>query len=600
MASLYEQMDNLLTPDSFKEGLAKSAEENKDESMSDIFSFDRIKKEVLPQFREKDEIIEKATATGTGLLTGTLGLPSDIISMASAGADLVGDYTNNPTFTVVKDLLSRAEKEAGRPTFDKWFTETTGLKSNPANTDQLIGEILSPTGAFLVPLKTLNKLFKPLKKGASEFFDNLPDGIGGAKLVEEGPNASNINKTSPIDDFNQPKIDMNTVGLKSADGQKAFKTYSQKEAEIMGIKGSNPAILGEKELIKYINLNNQDKYKLFRDTGMYRGADGKVRYKLDTRQATLQEGYLAESSMLSKTASGETIVDATKIPENATLKDLINYEDLFRQYGTKDNPLLNIKIKFLESTKENVNTAMAYLPNPNPNKPATIYISNNTGFNGNAGMTTKEFRSFLLHEIQHAVQRKEKFNVGGSAAKYLPVDHYKNVDILNSEINKELSNVVQVINTRTNKAPIEINESVLNTFSEKLARQELEAQLKTSRTIKNVYLPDIDTNFTAVESELHSLINHLPAFDTFMKKRISLYGKQAINAKIEKEASRKYMELPGEVEAFWIQDADAFALKTNSNPTQADISTQVLKNRPLRTENKYTERNAADKIKGEQ
>ena len=138
MASLYEQMDNLLTPDSFKEGLAKSAEENKDMNLSDTFSFDRFKKEALPQFREKDEIIEKATATGTGLLTGTLGLPSDIISMASAGADLVGDYTNNPTFTVVKDLLNRAEEESGRPAFDKWFTETTGLESNPANTDQLI------------------------------------------------------------------------------------------------------------------------------------------------------------------------------------------------------------------------------------------------------------------------------------------------------------------------------------------------------------------------------------------------------------------------------------------------------------------------------
>jgi hypothetical protein len=128
----------------------------------------------------------------------------------------------------------------------------------------------------------------------------------------------------------------------------------------------------------------------------------------------------------------------------------------------------------------------------------------------------------------------------------------------------------------------------------------LKAQLKTSRTIKNVNLPDIDTNFTAAESELHSLINHLPAFDTFMKKRISLYGKQAINAKIEKEASRKYMELPGEVEAFWIQDADAAALKGDTSPKLADISTQVLKNRPLRTENKYTEFNAADNIKGEQ
>ena len=71
MADLNEQMDDLLT--------SNSVEKNKDMSMSDIFSFDRFKKEALPQFREKDEIIEKATATGTGLLTGTLGLPSDVV-----------------------------------------------------------------------------------------------------------------------------------------------------------------------------------------------------------------------------------------------------------------------------------------------------------------------------------------------------------------------------------------------------------------------------------------------------------------------------------------------------------------------------------------
>ena len=92
MASLYEQMDDLLTPDSVKKGLAESAEKNKDMSMSDIFSFDRFKKEALPQFRDKEEIIEKATASGTGLLTGTLGLPSDIVSLASAGADVADKY----------------------------------------------------------------------------------------------------------------------------------------------------------------------------------------------------------------------------------------------------------------------------------------------------------------------------------------------------------------------------------------------------------------------------------------------------------------------------------------------------------------------------
>jgi hypothetical protein len=597
MASLNEQMDDMLSNNYVDDTTAEmpSAYTKMQRKL------DQADAEGGEVFKDKEDADERLQSTVTGMALGSAAIPSDTITMASEAANFVKKNpilsAGFPKTAFVAPYLEEVNKLAGRPGFEE-LIKALGIKSDPTNTSQIVGEILSPS--FYFPA------FKgavKLSKAAGKAFDDLGDifkggnGTGGAKLVEEGPSASSVNKTPQIDDFNKPQIDMNTVGLKSAGGQEAFKTYSQKEAELMGIKGSNPAILGEKELIKYINLKDQDKYKLFKDTGMYRGADGKVRYKLDTRQATLQEGYLKDSGML---AEGETIIDATKIPENATLKDLINYEDLFKQYGTKDNPLLNIKIKFLESTKENVNTAMAYLPNPNPNKPATIYISNNTGFNGNAGMTTKEFRSFLLHEIQHAVQRKESFNVGGSAAKYLPVDHYKNVDVLNSEINKELSNVVQAINTRTNKAPIEINESVLNTFSEKLARQELEAQLKTSRTIKNVNLPDIDTNFTAAESELHSLINHLPAFDTFMKKRISLYGKQAINAKIEKEASRKYMELPGEVEAFWIQDADAAALKGDTSPKLADISTQVLKNRPLRTENKYTEFNAADNIKGEQ
>ena len=597
MASLNEQMDGMLGS-SYVDDTNAPMPSSFEKMQRRLDTSDKTNTEM---FTDKDDADEKLQSTVTGMAVGSAAIPSDTITMASEAANFVKKNpilsAGFPKTAFVAPYLEEVNKLAGRPGFEE-LIKALGIKSDPTNTNQIVGEILSPS--FYFPA------FKgavKLSKAAGKAFDDLGDifkggdGTGGAKFAPEGPSASSVNKTPQIDDFNQPQIDMNTVGLKSAGGQEAFKTYSQKEAELMGIKGSNPAILGEKELIKYINLKDQDKYTLFRDTGMYRGADGKVRYKLDTRQATLQEGYLKDSGML---AEGETIIDATKIPEDATLKDLINYKDLFKQYGNADNPLLNIKIKFLESTKENVNTAMAYLPNPNPNKPATIYISNNTGFNGNAGMTTKEFRSFLLHEIQHAVQRKENFNVGGSAAKYLPVDHYKNVDNLNSEINKELSNVVQVINTRTNKAPIEINESVLNTFSEKLARQELEAQLKTSRTIKNVNLPDIDTNFTAAESELHSLINHLPAFDTFMKKRISLYGKQAVNAKIEKEASRKYMELPGEVEAFWIQDADAFALKTNSNPTQADISTQVLKNRPLRTENKYTEFNAAENIKGEQ
>ena len=50
--------------------------------MSEVFTLENVKKNLLPQFRTKEEIIEKAKATGTGLLTGTLAIPSDMVSLA--------------------------------------------------------------------------------------------------------------------------------------------------------------------------------------------------------------------------------------------------------------------------------------------------------------------------------------------------------------------------------------------------------------------------------------------------------------------------------------------------------------------------------------
>ena len=38
--------------------------------------------DALPQFRDIDEIKQKAKDTGTGLLTGTLAIPSDVVTMA--------------------------------------------------------------------------------------------------------------------------------------------------------------------------------------------------------------------------------------------------------------------------------------------------------------------------------------------------------------------------------------------------------------------------------------------------------------------------------------------------------------------------------------
>jgi len=427
MASLYEQMDNLLTPNSFKEGLAKSAEENKDMNLSDTFSFDRFKKEALPQFREKDEIIEKATATGTGLLTGTLGLPSDIISMASAGADLVGDYTNNPTFTVVKDLLNRAEKESGRPAFDKWFTETTGLESNPANTDQLIGEILSPTGAFLVPLKTLNKLFKPLKKGASEFFDDF-----GANSTLKSANNAPIQaiKKDDVITPNQPTINLNEVAGNTEAGRKALTEYEVLE--------KNALVLYKEES----KIPNDIRDNMYYITGAYRDAKGDIKYKIPTADAQLNLGLLKDSQF--NILEGGKI-NADNIPtQGLKLEQILNFKDLYKQYpdavsnfrkakdklddaGNKyTDPavqysiLKDIKIKNFDTyVKErgftpkeiedfsNSGTRAMYMRQGNKE---TIYLSSGS---------IEEVKSDLLHEIQHAIQRREGHSPGASSDDFL-------------------------------------------------------------------------------------------------------------------------------------------------------------------------------------
>ena len=583
MADLNEQMDDLLT--------SNPVEKNKDMSMSDIFSFDRFKKEALPQFREKDEIIEKATATGTGLLTGTLGLPSDVISMASAGADLVGDYTNNPTFTVVKDLLNRAEKESGRPAFDKWFTETTGLESNPTNVDQLIGEIISPTGAFLLPFKTLNKLFKPLKKGASEFFDNLPDGMGGAKLVKEGPSASNINKTPPIDDFNQPIINLSEVGIKAPDGLAASKTYEKLETDAMG---------GSYSAEKYKNLSLDDKDKLYRETGVYRGQDGKLRYKISTADFQFNEGYLKDLGVI------EGGFNSKNIPaEGITLEQMLNAKDLYRNYASVasngDYGLLkDIRVKnfdsYIKENKLSPEDAMTELEGTQAiysrhEGGETIYVR---------GGLKSNVRDDLLHEIQHAIQHREGFNAGSSPNRFLTDmstelgQRYKNtLQNVYTEKKNALSKFEQFIvgGKQPNRNFLD-NKELFESVTDKLVKREYTTLLKTyNKTNADGYFDELpagirylqrkdmlvdppmivrgesrpfvyqgydtrNVKFNDNERNLANILSDNPSFQEYIRERIIVEHKARNLKLMEATAHKDYVKVPGEVQARKIVEDD--------------------------------------------
>jgi len=196
MADALEQTKDLFSVDDFNE-----------DDISDKSKVISALENPFGEFRPKEEIIEKAKATGTGLLTGTLGIPSDAATLASAVSSGMAKYADSPTAMMLKDVLEKAKDDVGRPAFDKWFTKTTGLESNPENVDQLVGEVLSPTGALLAPAKTLKNIFAPLKKGVTDFFDKMPPPDSG--LAVETAGVGQLDQTKKILQDKQNNIKTN-------------------------------------------------------------------------------------------------------------------------------------------------------------------------------------------------------------------------------------------------------------------------------------------------------------------------------------------------------------------------------------------------------
>ena len=589
MASLYEQMDDLLTPDSVKKGLVESAEKNKDMSMSDIFSFDRFKKEALPQFRDKEEIIEKATASGTGLLTGTLGLPSDIVSLASAGADVADKNIDNPTATVMKEFLNRAEQEVGRPAFDKKFTEITGLESNPENIDQLIGEIISPTGAFLVPLKTLNKLFTPIKKGMSEFFDNMPTGGGSLKSANNAP-IQPIKKDESIDP-NRPIINLSEIGIKTPDGATASKTYENLETDAMG------GVYSEE---RYKNLSLDEKDRLYKETGVYRGQDGKLRYKIPTADFQLNEGYLKELGVI------EGGFNSKNIPaEGITLEQMLNARDLYRNYAT---PAANGEYGLIKDIRIKNFDAYIQEKNLDPTEAMTDLAGTQAIYSRNKGTETiyvrgglkSNVRDDLLHEIQHAIQHREGFNAGSSPNKFLTDT--------STEFGQRYKNTLQDVYTEKRNALSEFeqytvggkrvnidflkNKELLESVTDKLVKREYGTLLNQyNKTNADGYFDELpagirylqrkdmlvdppmvvrgeskpfvyqgydtrNVKFNDNERNLANILSNNESFQNYVRDRILIEHKARNLKLMEAAAHKEYIKVPGEVEARKIVEDD--------------------------------------------
>ena len=391
-----------------------------DDMLSQDSEKDRITQALLKEregfkLRPTEDIIDKAKATGTGLLTGTLAIPSDLVTLSSAVASGVAKYSDNPTAMMLKDVLQKAEKEVGREAFDKWFTKTTGIESTPDNVDQLIGEILSPTGAFLAPVKTLKKVFAPLKKGVTDFFDKMPPPDGGLALETAGATkpvgqldqtqklldqekavTTNIPSSIPADEIvNAPTINPTMAGMNTATGKKQAKLFEELEAK-----------------------GNTTPEELFQETGVYRGQDGKLRYEIDDRNAKFVKNFKPE------------------VGETYSLSKVLKFDDLYKEYFENvkvTSPdvsgvsvfgaLRNVPIKFIDDANKKFRGEYTASYSPTVDFDLSRKVDDFITINLNPFKDIldpvkkrESIISTLLHEVQHAVQRREGFRTGGSAS----------------------------------------------------------------------------------------------------------------------------------------------------------------------------------------
>jgi len=544
MADALEQTKDLFSVDDFNE-----------DDISDKSKLIKALENPFGEFRPKEEIIEKAKATGTGLLTGTLGIPSDAATLASAVSSGMAKYADSPTAMMLKDVLKKAEKDVGRPAFDKWFTQTTGLESNPENVDQLVGEVLSPTGAFLAPAKTLKNIFAPLKKGVTDFFDKMPPPDSG--LAVETAGVGQLDQTKNLLDKESiaKPIETNVPALPSA-------------GELANKPTINPTIIGtqtetgKKAEAIYDDLVAKgvtDPKEIFKKTGGgYVGRDGKFRFDLDDRDAKFKKDL--NSFDFDVDSEGNKL--QTKTTE---LGKLLEFDPLYKQYfkrinvGGKDyNALKNVKVVlnyadtnnntlgFYRSSEDTIHLNMQNLINPKFNK------QQQTDYN----------MSTLIHEVQHAVQRREGFSSGANS------DDTK--DIVLDGINEDgvyklpLGSAKKEITT-----PSVFGISPYNTdtaYSAYLEADILSKAIKNNtNTDKFIHLADNISddipNFTG-DRKIEFLRNYEILLDS--KNRLNSYLKKGVLTKDKEDLVSLTMDiLPSDFtkakSAFGFKDRDTFA-----------------------------------------
>ena len=483
---------------------------------------------------------EGLKAMAIGPVTGVLGLPSDIIDLADMANDAIAKYGKDTTIAqfskLIKPQLDRLQEKYGREQFDKGFTELTGIKSDVSRPAQMLGELVSLGGiakAGVKGAKVIGEGLSDAYKGTEKLFETQTDlltkgptgGSGGAavetagvgqldqtkKLLKDEQKAitTNIPTSIPAKELiNAPKISPTMAGLNTPTGQKQARLFEDLEKQ-----------------------GNKSPEELFTETGVYRGQDGKLRYEIDDRNANLKK--------------------MPKEGDEYSLYEILQFDDLYKEYfkditikGRRYQPIRNVKVRFIKDYKKSFNAS--YITDTD-----SILI-NLENFKPIKGVEEK-ITSSLLHEIQHAVQRREGFERGTNVTAQLQ-----------SSPNYQKYSLLQKLYSERN---FENRKLIEDTILPRLKDKNASANKKDS-IVSLVQNEGFGTSFdgTVKAAKKDALIYDIQRYTDLSVKEIQALKKEIVKrAKLQKEqkkfidtedaiASEKYYLKYGEREARLVQD----------------------------------------------
>lgn len=313
-----------------------------------------------------------------------------------------------------------------------------------------------------------------------------------------------------------------------------------------------------------------------RETGWFRGMDGKWRFEIDDstmqydrqgvtenpdvqRKRQLEEKLLYGQLAQEEASELRTLTEATRgMPGPQTLSDYIRHDALFEAY-------------------------------PELRNAAVVFEDTEPGTNGyyNAGRNTIVLNSklrgapenTLVHEIQHAIQRTEGFS-RGSTPEYWAARDYETGEITRS-LNRDYDQVLRSLDSETRNKYLryqEVNRAMENLENAEEGTPAAEKYVQLDRISDQLYMELWDIpEFKRLLDLKRQIDTPREVYDRFYRNTAGEIEARDAAARRGYDAEQRRLRMPqlGDANTVFADDDSGWARSVEYDPQTASIKSQI-------------------------